>query len=97
MSLESLYQLVDPGFKLPQAETVPMGGQLFLREVGDGLILATGILAPLPASVKVEHIYPVKVDVHYLKGEDHAQESRGMGLEGIMRSPWWRVKNPKRQ
>ena len=91
MDISQLYGIVDPDFKLPEPETTPAAGQLFLRETGNGLTIVCGLIV-LPTELQTETIYPAMINIHHNDGEK--QESNGQSLAGVLRSQSWRIHNP---
>ena len=73
-------------------ETTITAGQVFIRDVGNGLCLVCGIVRK-PEGVLVESIYPTKVELYHNAGELRPEASR-MSADGVLTSPFWRV-SPK--
>ena len=91
MDISQLYGIVDPDFKLPEPETTPAAGQLFLREAGKGLTMVCGLLV-LPTRLQMETIYPAKIQIRHNDGEK--QDSIGHSMDGMLKYPCWRIHNP---
>ena len=95
MNLNDLYRMVDPEMEKVLPKTVPLAGQVFLRDAGGGLVMAVAIFRgsrtlhlPLP----METLYPVKADIYYERGEDLSGQARGVAIGSVLQMPVWRVK-----
>lgn len=91
MSLDDLYRMVDPDMAKLLPKTVPLAGQVFLRDAGDGLVMAVAIFRMVPDLLPMETIYPIMADIYYEKGEDISQQTRGLAVGSVLQLPVWRV------
>lgn len=93
MNLNDLYRMVDPEMEKVLPKTVPLAGQVFLRDAGDGLVMAVAIFRVTPTlKLPMEALYPVKADIYYDKGEDLSEQARGVAIGGVLKMPVWRIK-----
>lgn len=91
MSLDDLYKMIYPEMEKVLPKTTSLTGQVFLRDAGDGLIMAVAIFSGDPSKVPVEMLYPVRVEIEHEKGEDISEQTIGEGLSSVLRLPVWRV------
>lgn len=96
MNLNDLYSMVDPEMEKVLPKTVPLAGQVFLRDAGGGLVMAVAIFRVTPTTptlgLPMETLYPVKADIYYERGEDLSGQARGVGIGSVLQMPVWRVK-----
>lgn len=85
-SLEDLYRLVDPNFP---PNTVDTFGQLFIRKAEDGLYMVCGLVSA--KDLPEECIVPVSMSLEVISKEDISGKSVGRSIDGILKSPFWRV------
>lgn len=93
MNLNDLYRMVDPEMEKVLPKTVPLAGQVFLRDAGGGLVMAVAIFRVTPTlKLPMETLYPIMADIYYDKGEDLSEQARGMAIGSVLQMPVWRVK-----
>lgn len=71
-------------------DTIPIPGQVFIRDAGNGLAMICGIVT-LADKLPKETIYPAKVEIYYKSGEDVSKQTIGQTIGGVLMLPLWRV------
>lgn len=92
MDLNDLYRMVDPEMAKILPKTIKLGGQIFLRDAGNGLLMTCGVFAAPNNKLPCETLYPAKVEIYYEIGEDLTEQTFGEGIGGILQMPVWRVR-----
>lgn len=92
MNLNDLYRMVDPEMEKVLPKTVPLAGQVFLRDAGGGLVMAVAIFKAPTLGLPMETLYPVRAEIFCEQGEDLSEQARGRDIGSVLQMPVWRVR-----